>query len=273
MSEKMTLGEKIEEVLHYMQEKQCLEENLFYELLFPYIKGIVKRYYINPYKNDNQEIIEDITQNVMVDIFQLDILHFEEKGGKFVTYCGVIAKNKVIDAMRWQKRHPIMAEEKIDYNLSEKSVEAIIMDGYEKLELINLTKRYMRLFIELPEKPYRLVSCCYTILLYQRYFPHTTELSSPKWAYEQLEEDCVEEGADRFIREINEWIPYMQLYWSDEFLDKLYDVEFGKRVGELVFGEQFKKKDFENWSIRIREKVKKKMIEEEYKQCIKDLSR
>lgn len=272
MHEKPALGEKIEEVFHRIHKNCCVDEAELYELLLPYIRGVVRRFYCNPYKMDNSEMIEDITQDVLVDIFRLDLKNFEEKNGKFVTYCGVIAKNKTIDAMRWQARHRVEAEEEIDRSVSDESVESLVVEGYEKLELIDRTKRYLQLFVELSEKPYRLVSCCFSLLLFHRYFPNTSELSSPTWAFEQLLESSVELGADRFIEEMKEWIPYVTLYWSDEFLDGLYQVEFGKRVGQLIFGEQFNKKDFENWSVRIREKVKKKMAEAEYRRCVIELS-
>lgn len=272
MHEKPSLGEKIEEAFHRIQENRGGDEAELYELLLSYIRGVVRHYYSNPYKTDNSETIEDITQDVLVDIFRLDLKNFEEKNGKFVTYCGVIAKNKTIDAMRWQARHRVETEEEIDSSVSGKSAESMVMEEYEKLELIDRTKRYLQLFVELPEKPYRLVSCCFSLLLFHRYFPHTSELSSPGWALEQLVESSVELGADRFIEEMNEWIPYVSLYWSDEFLDGLEQVEYGQPVGQLIFGEHFKKKDFENWGIRIREKVKKKMAEAEYNRCVMELS-
>lgn len=272
MNAEVTQGDKIEKAFHRIQEKQCVDETELYELLHPYIQGVVRRYYINPYKMDNSEVIDDITQDVLVDIFRLDLKNFEEKSGKFVTYCGVIAKNKTIDAMRWQARHQDEIEEEIDKALYEASVEDVVLAEYEKLELIDRTKHYLRLFVELPEKPYRLVSGCFSVLLFHKYFPRTRELSSPGWAFEQLSENSVEMGADRFMEEMNQWMPYISLYWSDEFLDGLYEVECGKRVGQLIFGENFKKKDFENWAVAIRKKIKNKMSEAEYNRCVMELS-
>ena len=271
MDEKSRI-DRIEEAFHRIQENRGGDEAELYELLLPYIQGLVQRFYHDPYQSYDSKTVEDITQDVMVDIFRKGLINFEEKNGKFTTYCGAIAKNKSIDAMRWQARHQVETEEEIDSAVFGKSAEAVVMAGYAKLELIERTKRYLRLFVELPEKPYRLVSCCFSLLLYHKYFPKTGELSSPGWAFEQLAESSVELGADRFIEETNKWIPYVSLYWSDEFLDELDRVEFGQPVGQLIFGEHFKKKDFENWSIRIREKVKKKMAEAEYDQCIMELS-
>ena len=265
-------GEKIEAVFHRIQENGGGDEAELYKLLLPYIERVVKRFYVAPYKSYNNKIIEDIIQDVMVDIFRMDLINFEEKNGKFTTYCGAIAKNKAIDAMRWQERHLVETEDEIDSAVFGKSAEAVVMAGYAKLELIERTKRYLRLFIELSEKPYRLVSCCFSLLLYHRYFPKTSELSSPGWAFEQLAESSIELGADRFIEEMNEWIPYVSLYWSEEFLDELDRIEYGKPVGQLIFGEHFKKKDIENWGIRVREKVKRKMSEAEYDMCVMELS-
>ena len=272
MNAEVTLGERIEEALHRFQEKQYMDEAELYQLLQPYVQGVVRRFYMNPYKLDNAEVIDDITQDVLMDIFRLDIRSFEEKNGKFVTYCGVIAKNKTIDAMRWQARHPDEIEEEIDKALYEESVEAIVLAQYDKLELIDRTKHYLRLFVELSEKPYRLVSGCFSMLLFHKYFPKTRELSSPGWAFEQLSENSVEIGADRFMEEMNEWMPYLSLYWSDDFLDELYEMEYGEQIGQLVFGEHFKKKDFENWAVAIRKKIKNKMSEAEYNRCVMELS-
>ena len=174
--------------------------------------------------------------------------------------------------MRWQARHQGEIEEEIDKALYGESVEAVVLAEYEKLELIDRTKHYLKLFVELPEKPYRLVSGCFSMLLFHKYFPKTRELSSPGWAFEQLVESSVELGADHFMEEMNEWMPYLSLYWSDEFLDGLYDIENGKQVGQLIFGEHFKKKDFENWIAGIRKKIKKKMSEVEYNRCVMELS-
>lgn len=273
MHEEPTLGEQIEEEFHRIQENRGGEEANLYKLLTRYIQGVVRRFYRDPYQSDKYYVIEEITQDALFDISRIDLVSFEEKNnGKFTTYCGAIAKNKTIDAMRWQSRNRVETEDEIESAVFGESVEAAVMAGYAKLELIERTKRYLKLFVELPEKPYRLVSCCFSLLLYHRYFPETNELSSPGWAFSQLAESNVELGADRFIEEINEWIPYVSLYWSDEFLDGLEQVEFGQPVGQLIFGEHFKKKDIENWGIRIREKIKKKMSEAEYDRCVMELS-
>ena len=82
MNAEGTLGEKIEEVFHRIQEKQCVDDAELYELLHPYIRGIVRRYYSNPYQMDYLEVIDDITQDVLMDIFRLDLKSFEEKKWK-----------------------------------------------------------------------------------------------------------------------------------------------------------------------------------------------
>ena len=272
MNAVVTVGERIEEALHRFQEKQIVDEAELYQLLRPYVQGVVRRFYMNPYKLDNAEVIDDITQEVLIDVFRMDLLNFEEKNGKFTTYCGVIAKNKTVDAMRWQERHRDETEDEIDKALCQESVEAIVLAQYEKLELIDRTKQYLKVFVELSEKPYRLVSGCFSMLLFHKYFPKSRELSSPGWAFEQLSESSVEMGADRFMEEINQWMPYLSLYWSDDFLDEMYELEYGEPVGRLIFGEHFKKKDFENWAVAIRKKIKNKLSETEYNRCVMELS-
>ena len=48
---------------------------------------------------------------------------------------------------------------------------------------------------------------------------------------------------------------------AQEFLDAMDEQEEGIFVSDIVFGERFKVKDFENWSLRLQAKLKRKLLE------------
>ncbi len=85
-------------------------------------------------------------------------------------------------------------------------------------------KKYLHRMVNQKYRPYRTVGCCYTMVLFHRYHPGTKELSSPKWAFEVIRENTVEESADHFIEEMNDWIPKLHLYWGDDFLDGMEEI-------------------------------------------------
>ena len=111
-------------------------------------------------------------------------------------------------------------------------------------------------------KPYRTLGCCYTMVLFHRYHPNSKELSSPKWAFEEVKETCVGDSADRFAREINEWFPRFHLYWGDAFVDGMDKKEDNIYISDMIFEEHFCTKDFENWSGRMRNRLRCELYEE-----------
>ena len=81
-------------------------------------------------------------------------------------------------------------------------------------------------------------------------------------------QDQVWQGAERFLEEMREWMPNVPLMWNADFLDAMDEVEDGVLVSDIVFGERFKTKDFENWSLRLREKLKRQLLENEMEFCL-----
>lgn len=140
--------------------------------------------------------------------------------------------------------------------------EKLLIRQEKRLEQIEAVKKYLHRMVSQKGKPYRTVGSCYTMILFHRHNPGSKELSSPKWAFETVREDTVEESADQFINEMNEWFPRLHLYWGDDFLDGMEEMEEGIYISDMVFGEHFKVKDFENWSLRLRWKMREELLEE-----------
>ena len=208
--------------------------------------------------------VEELTQEVLIAIVE-KIPNYEKDQAKFTTYCCNIAKNKVVDHIRKKIRKPEESieekEEKEDskpFAISDLSSnpEKILLLQEQKLGQIDLLKKYLKLFMSQKGKPYRTTACCYTMILFHKYNPDSRELSSPKWAFEEVHENTVEESADRFEKEINQWFPKFGLYWGNDFLDKMEEEEDGILIADMIYEEHFKLKDFENWSLRIRKKIK-----------------
>lgn len=272
-------GQEIEEEYQTVKEDTSRGQEHLYELLWSYIAHIVEKTIRMMSGHADPTVVEDLTQETMLAVMREGMARFEAKNARFSTYCGAIAKNKCVDWIRKQRQRWVNeVDDTWIENLSEKESDChsdpqeILMKEQYRLSYIEKTKKYLRMFIELPERPQKLVSCCYTLILFQRYHPVSKQLSSPVWSYEQLEGYTVETGADRFMHEINEWIPYLSLYWGDEFLDEMDQPCQQGYVRDIVFSEQYQIKDFENWSIRIRAKLKKQMTEQEYRACMLELS-
>ncbi|MDD6038284.1 MAG: sigma-70 family RNA polymerase sigma factor [bacterium] len=272
-------GQEIEEEYLAVKADADRDQGHLYELLWPYVAHIVAKTIRMLGVYADESIVEDLTQETMLAVMKTGMEQFEAKQALFSTYCGVIAKNKSVDWIRKQHRRwvnevEISEPESIFDNGADfyNNPEEVILREEYRLSYIDRSKKFLRMFIELPERPQKLVSCCYTLILFQRYHPMSKQLSSPAWSYEQLEGCTVEKGADRFMKEINEWIPYLELYWGDEFLDEMDQPYEHSYVRDIIFSELYRIKDFENWSIRIRMKLKKQMAQQEYRTCMSELS-
>lgn len=255
----------------------CIEPDrnmdVFYEKLFRYLKYMTWKF-MNENRYVDESEIEDIANEVMAYVATKMLYSFQKEQAMFTTYCAQIVKHKV---WNWKKKRSRMLldfegdlEQEVEaseYSANYPSPERQLLDCESRLEMIDLVKKYITILMDWKQKPYRTVSCAFTMILFQKYHPYTTELTSPKWAYENLKQDQVWQGAERFLEEMREWMPQVTLRWSEEFLDALDETEDGIYIGELVFGEHFKVKDFENWSLRLREKIKRQLIENEAECC------
>lgn len=248
--------------------------DMFYEKLFRYLKYMAGKFMKESSYVDESEI-EDIANEVLAYV-ATEVLHtFHKEQAMFTTYCAQIVKHKV---WNWKKkRNRVLLDMEGDlesdveasgYSASYQSPERQLLDCESQLEMIGLVKKYITILMDWKQKPYRTVSCGFTMILFQKYHPHTTELTSPKWAFEVLRQYQVWQGADRFLKEMREWMPQIPFRWSNEFLDAMDEPEDGVYISEIVFGERFKVKDFENWSLRLREKIKRRLIETEADICL-----
>lgn len=241
--------------------------NKMYELLYDYLYAFIakKTKYFSYF---NHATVEEITQETLIAI--VNQIHKYERKAKFTTYCCNIAKNKVVDLVRTKIKNPEdFIEEKEEEgkpfeicDLSAEPEKTLLLQEY-RLEQIELLKKYLQHFMNQKGKPYRTAASCYTMILFHKYNPGSKELSSPKWAFEEIHANTVEESADRFEQEMNQWFPKFGLYWGDEFLDKMEEEEDGILIADMIYEDHFKIKDFENWSLRIRKKIKDTILSQE----------
>lgn len=267
MNHDTTLSQEIEtEYEAYLQNPYHNLDSL-YEKLSVFMKRIITRHLSwRDYVDEN--LVDELTQEALLAIIERGIDSFEKKEAKFSTYCGVIAKNKATDWIRKNQRVVVSSDEEIERRSESLNVclyydspEKKILELEYKLEQIAMVKKYLKLLMDWPQKPYRTVSCCYTMVLFQKYHPATKELTSPKWAFQKLEKDSVQKGADSFIAEMEEWFPDIFLVWGFNFIEAMFEKENGTYISNMVFGENFQVKDFENWSRRLQPKIKKCLLE------------
>lgn len=254
-------------------EAYCLDKgknlDAMYEKLYQYLNGFTAMIFKSAGCSD-ADAVDEVTQDALAAIATDKIYTFQKKEAKFTTFCVAVAKNKAFDYVRRSSRHSLYSydetEEKEIYHFNSKEAycnpEKLLIKQEQRLEQIEAVKKYLNRMVSQKGKPYRTVGCCYTMVLFHRYNPGSKELSSPKWAFETIREDTVEESADHFIDEMNEWFPRLHLYWGDAFLDGMEEKENDIYVSDMVFGEHFRVKDFENWSRRLRQKMREELLEE-----------
>ena len=267
MTHYTTLSQEIEAEYEAYLENPSHNLDPLYEKLFILMKRIITRH-LSWRDCVDEDIVEELTQEALLAIIKNGIDSFEKKEAKFSTYCGVIAKNKAGDWIRKNQRIVVSSDEEIERSsialndyLSYGSPEKKILELEYKLEQIAMVKKYLQLLMDWPQKPYRTVSCGYTMVLFQKFHPSTKELTSPKWAFDTLKKNTVEEGADSFITEMQEWFPDIPFVWGADFLNAIDEIENETYVSDIIFGENFQVKDFENWSRRLQPKIKKCLLE------------
>lgn len=240
----------------------------FYELLFTYLKRMAWKF-MNEVQYIDEVEIEDIANDVLEYVAKEGLHAFKKEKALFTTYCAQIVKHKVWNWKKKQIRLSLTADDEFEEypdtrnQLSSCSPEYQIFACEKQLEMITLVKKYVQTLMDWKQKPYRTVGCGYTMILFQKYHPRTKELTSPKWAFEVLESKSVEQGAESFLSEIRQWMPEVSFCWNDDFLNAMDEIEEGQPVSDIIFGERFKAKDFENWSLRLRTKIKQQLLESE----------
>lgn len=238
-----------------------------YAKLSDYLKSVIAMT-IKEGSYIDTDMVEELTQDVLIAIATDKIHTFEKKTAKFTTFCVTVAKNKALDYVRYRNRHRMtsfeeMEEEGAVFSSQDiyRNPEKLLIWQEQKLEQIELVKEYLQRMMNQKGKPYRTVGCCYTMVLFHRYHPKSKELTSPGWAFDEIKETTIEDSSDRFSREINEWFPRFGLCWGDAFLDGMDEMEEGIYISDMIFGEHFRTKDLENWSVRMRKKIREEMFE------------
>lgn len=240
-----------------------------YEKLNIYLRGFITSF-LRANGFMNADTAEEVKQDTLTEIAAGKIDDFEKKEAKFSTFCTAIAKNKAIDYIRKADRCLLHEygekEENRVFLFGSKETysdpETLFMKRERIRGQIQTVKKYLHKMVNLTDKPYRTVGCCYTMILFHRHHPKTKELSSPKWAYDTIQEDTVNKSADNFMEEMNKWFPKLHLVWGDAFLEGMEQKENEIYVRDMVFGEHFTTKDFENWSLRLRKKMREELLKE-----------
>ncbi|MGN0366120.1 MAG: RNA polymerase sigma factor [Suilimivivens sp.] len=262
------LLDKIEAEYDAYCEDDSRDLDSMYAMLSDYLKAVIAMT-IKDGSYIDEDMVEELTQDALIAIATDKIHTFQKREAKFTTFCVTIAKNKALDYVRHRNRQRLFSFDEMEgegAGFSSQDFyhnpESLLMQQERRLEQIETLRQYLQLLMSQKGKPYRTVGCCYTMVLFHRYHPDSKELSSPKWAFEEVREDTVEYGADRFVKEINVWFPRFNLYWGDAFLDGMEDKEEGIYISDMIFGEHFRVKDFENWSLRMRKKIREEMFEQ-----------
>lgn len=227
----------------------------------------------------DRDAVEDLIQDTLLTVLEKGIYQYKDQGKSFAGYCSMIARNKAIDYANRQRKEWISRisdtqvrdyeedgqfEFYIYHHSDDKyeSVEKYLLIKEHQLECLNALKKYILLFLNQKDKPYRILGNCFTILLFKLSNEATSELSSPSWAYEQMKEHSLQRNADHFLREIKKRIRLKELSWGIDFLEGMEEEEDGTLICDIIFGERFARKDLENWSLRFRNKIRLQLSEE-----------
>ncbi len=248
------------------------DKNRLFELLNQYIRKTIEMTVRNGGLAAPEDV-EEVIQITMLVILESGLSNYKKQGKSFAGYCCMIAKNKAIDYMKRKRRDLITMitidqdtdynnDEKIDYLMYHhakdpmKTPENRLLSLECQLEHIGMLKRLVHILMNQKDKAYRIIGCCYTIVLFQLLNPKTKELSSPAWAFEELKDNTIQISADRFLNEFNERVRLGKISWGSHFQDSMETEEDGTLICDILFGDRFKRKDLENWSLRFRNKLK-----------------
>lgn len=248
-------------------------------LLLVYLEPIARMNLSIVNSRVSQLDVEDVIQNAIADILESGLNNFKDNKGQFATYCGRITTNKALDyrkkivsrLLKETNDEEVMLAETwsdTDDNIvyfGSNPENIVLREEYYK-QCRNWAEKFLKTYVNLDVKPYKLVGSGYSIILSKKYPTNNNknDLTSAKWAYDQIENLPVKNGAESFINEVNEWIKYTHLSWNADFEKALEDTEYGQPMGQLVFGQHFDRKSIENWDNSIRKKIKREMASLEW---------
>ena len=270
MSNIAALSQRINETYIRYQSDKSAEDALFRDLsayldfvLLPLIGDPVSR--------------ADVLQNALIKIFRKGIKQYQPDKSGFSTYCCMIAKNTATDYLRQQQRQRCELTENNILENAGFSYDGTVPTVYENPELtqvrllehlaaIEAMKSCLRLFLNLDKPAPCLVSSGFSIFVGRKHHPRSKKLTFSNWAYKELKKSSVCTGDARFREEMTDWAPNTKFHWGPSFSNSLFskDEATGLPVFELIFGEHFTEKDFENWCNSVRKQLKKQMMLDSY---------
>lgn len=270
MSNIATLCQRINDNYILYQSDKSVENDLFRDL------SAYLDYVLLPLMNDPTSRA-DVLQNTLIKIFRKGLKQYQADKSGFSTYCAMIAKNAAKDFLRQQQRQRCSLKEDnilenagFSYDGTVPTVaenpEHIRIRLVEHLTAIEAMKKCLRLFYTLDKPAPWLVSSGFSIFVGRKHHPRSKKLTFTNWAYKELKKSSVRSGNIRFGAEMYEWIPSMHFMWGSHFNNSMHskDEKNGCFVHELIFGEHFTEKDFENWCKAIRQQLKKQMMLNSY---------
>lgn len=277
MSTRGMLGTRINEEFNRIIHTPEKDTNHLCELLLQYLPGV-----IGPLLNHSRlcqlsQSQDDVLQMAIEEILVNGMRTFNPDKGKFATYCGKIASNVCINIMQEiaDNKADVLEEELLQLSIEEsekypnmwgRSPESVLLQSEEMQKFADFCKewtlKYLDTYMNLDYPVHKMVGSAYSLILSKKSLENTKDLSSPKWACEVLGNKSVEAGSQIFIDEMNRWIPYLNLSWGENFEHAKEEILFGKRTADVVYGEHFVPKHFENWDTGIRAKIRKTMGKE-----------
>lgn len=281
MAEAKSLGEQINEEYIRLSEDPNRGLDTICEMLMDYLPGIIGRHIYMSARQARIEAVDEVLQNTIGDILEKGFTNFSPVKGKFASYCGQIAVNNALNyGKAWYERWGAIDgdEEAADENIADWSTESkidkvgdtyhsnpenIVIKNEYRILCKEWAEKFINTFVNIDTKPYKLVGSGYSIILSKKYPTNNNknDLTSPKWALDQLNDCTVQYGADSFISEVNDWTNIKTVNWSPNFDVNMKKEEFGQSIADIVFGEHFDRKSIENWDNSIRKKVKKELID------------
>jgi len=267
-----------EEYLAYCEDKSR-DLTRMYELLYDHIYAYLS-FLFQDKQYVEKGVLEELTQETLLAIAKKALDAFEKKDAMFATYCVDIAKKIAFSYMRKNVKKINVPFDKVENRTEEdegityyditavsskeiyRNPEVVLLHLERQLEQIIQLRQYLQILMNQKKKPYMIVACCFSMILFHKYHPDTKELSSSSWAYEELGSVTVRDGADRYYQEINEWFPNYKLSWGAAFWDGLRKKKGKDYIGDIIFNKHFNVKNFENWTSRIRAGIRKELFEQ-----------
>jgi len=177
--------DEIEEVYQrYLKYPNTADQ--LYQTLYPYIAHV-----ITPFVKDgsyiDQHAVEDLTQDVLVDLFEKGIERFQGTNAKFSTFCYAVAKNKACTYAKKRIAHRMEDLDDLEEHLEQiktdinqfRDPQIVYLIQESRLETLELFRRYINKLMNYPAKPYMTVSYGFSDIVYHRYYPKSTASASP----------------------------------------------------------------------------------------------